>query len=196
MPTSSSTYSTPLASQAAISSSLIGREASETSAPPSQNVAKPSPVPGPSTVTARPPPDISLASSPTRMLIGSTVDEPVTKTSPSASSRSPPPPAAVPPVVVSVAPPVVAGAPVVSAPPVVASVPAVVSLAASSSSSSPHAAKTSTPANAPASARRRKEKVFTLSTPIVALSVTELGGSGGHRRNHRCRVIRAPVNDR
>ena len=52
------------------------------SAPPAQNVAKPSPVPGPSTVTASPPPDSSSASSPTRMLIGSTVDDPVTNTSP------------------------------------------------------------------------------------------------------------------
>ena len=93
MATSSSTYSTPFSSHWAISSSLIGREASAMSAPPVQNVAKPSPVPGPSTVTARPPPDISLASSPTRMLIGSTVEDPVTNTSPSASSTSPPPPA-------------------------------------------------------------------------------------------------------
>ena len=70
----SSTYSLPAASQAAFSSSLILRDASEMSVSPAQNFLKPSPVPGPSTVTARSPPLISSASSLTSTAIGSTVD--------------------------------------------------------------------------------------------------------------------------
>jgi hypothetical protein len=48
--TSSSTNGIPAASQAAISSALIGRDAPATSIDPSQNWANPSPVPGSSTV--------------------------------------------------------------------------------------------------------------------------------------------------
>ena len=48
--TLSSTYSMPASAQAAASSSLIAREASEMSVSPAQNFLKPSPVPGPSTV--------------------------------------------------------------------------------------------------------------------------------------------------
>jgi hypothetical protein len=75
MATWSSRYSIPASPHRAISSSLIGRLASEMSVSPEQNSWKPSPVPGPSTVTATP----WLASEnccPTRALIGSTVDEP------------------------------------------------------------------------------------------------------------------------
>src|SRR5688572_15163497 len=61
--TSSSTNSMPLSAQIAASSSLIARDASEMSASPAQNLANPSPVPGPSTVTASSPPDSSSASS-------------------------------------------------------------------------------------------------------------------------------------
>ncbi len=48
--TFSSMYSMPASTQAAASSSLIVREASEMSVSPAQNFLKPSPVPGPSTV--------------------------------------------------------------------------------------------------------------------------------------------------
>ena len=71
----------PASKQASFSESLIWREASEMSVAPSQNSLKPSPVPGPSTVT-----DTSGAtssnSSATRIEIGSTVDEPEMFTSP------------------------------------------------------------------------------------------------------------------
>ena len=60
----------------------MGREASETSVSPEQNNSNPSPVPGPSTDTAA---DglAALKASATSELIGSTVDEPETTTSPS-----------------------------------------------------------------------------------------------------------------
>ena len=82
MPTfSSMTLLMPLAKQSSFSESLIWREASEMSVSPSQNSLKPSPVPGPSTVT-----DTSGATSSnnsaTRIEIGSTVDEPEMFTSP------------------------------------------------------------------------------------------------------------------
>ena len=91
MATSSSTNSMPPSSQAAISSSLIGREASVMSASPAQNVAKPSPGARTFDGDGELATVSSTASSPTRMLIGSTVDEPVTKTSPPASSTAVPP---------------------------------------------------------------------------------------------------------
>ncbi|CAB4657379.1 unannotated protein [freshwater metagenome] len=47
--TLSSMNSTPLAAQVSISSALIAREAFEISVSPAQNLANPSPVPGPST---------------------------------------------------------------------------------------------------------------------------------------------------
>ncbi len=50
---------------------------------PSQNSAKPSPVPGPSTVAAMP--EQSRSFSPTAAEMGSTVEEPETFTSPSTS---------------------------------------------------------------------------------------------------------------
>jgi len=90
MPTLSSTTSMPASAQACASSSLIGRDAPVTSALPSQKIWKPSPVPGPSTVTLSSPPVSSSASSLTRTEIGSTVDEPVTKTVPPASSMAAP----------------------------------------------------------------------------------------------------------
>ena len=86
MPISSWMKSMPAAAQIAASSSLILREASETSASPAQNFLKPSPVPGPSTVTANWPSVFESASSLTSTAIGSTVDEPVTNTSPPAIS--------------------------------------------------------------------------------------------------------------
>ena len=49
MATFSSMYSTPFSAQVAASSSLMAREAFEMSVSPAQNLAKPSPVPGPST---------------------------------------------------------------------------------------------------------------------------------------------------
>jgi len=71
----------PEAKQSSFSASLIWREASEMSVSPAQNSLKPSPVPGPSTVT-----DTSGAtssnSSATRIEIGSTVDEPEMFTEP------------------------------------------------------------------------------------------------------------------
>ena len=82
--TLSSTNSMPAAAQAAASSSLIGREASEMSVSPAQKSANPSPVPGPSTVAAMPEPQ-SRSRSPTRAEMGSTVEEPETTTSPSTS---------------------------------------------------------------------------------------------------------------
>ena len=51
----SSTYSTPLESQIADSSSLIGREAFERSVSPRQKRSKPPPVPEMPTVTSTPP---------------------------------------------------------------------------------------------------------------------------------------------
>jgi hypothetical protein len=94
MPILSSMNSMPLAWQAAASSSLIAREASEMSVSPLQNVLKPSPVPGPSTATWTP----GLAPlnfSATRELIGSTVEEPEILIEP--ASCCPPPDAAPPP---------------------------------------------------------------------------------------------------
>src|SRR5687768_11810305 len=71
----------PLSEQAWISSSSIAREASATSALPLHSAAKPSPVPGPSTV--KPKSGLSARNdSATACEIGSTVDDPVTKISP------------------------------------------------------------------------------------------------------------------
>src|SRR5262245_1269840 len=81
MPTFSSMKSTPPSSQAVTSSALIGREASEMSVSPAQKRAKPSPVPGPSTVMAT----SGLESENTAAAaaeIGSTVDEPEIASSP------------------------------------------------------------------------------------------------------------------
>ena len=50
MATLSSMNSMPFAAQVSASSALMGRDASEMSVSPAQNLAKPSPVPGPSTV--------------------------------------------------------------------------------------------------------------------------------------------------
>ena len=86
MAIASSTNSIPASAHSWASSSLILRLASLMSASPAQNFLKPSPVPGPSTVTARPPSDLVSASSLTSTEIGSTVDEPVTNTSPSGSA--------------------------------------------------------------------------------------------------------------
>ena len=73
--------STPASSQAATSSALIGRDASETSVSPAQKRAKPSPVPGPSTVIATS--GLAAANSPAAAAeIGSTVDEPDTAIDP------------------------------------------------------------------------------------------------------------------
>ena len=79
--TSSSTYSIPAAAHFSASESLIFREASEMSDSPEQNLAKPSPVPGPSTVIAMSG-LASLNSLATAAVIGSTVDEPDTKIEP------------------------------------------------------------------------------------------------------------------
>src|SRR6266545_516085 len=68
-------YSTPAALQAAASSSLILREASLMSVSPLQKRAKPSPVPGPSTVYSTSG-FAAWKSSATMLVIGSTVDEP------------------------------------------------------------------------------------------------------------------------
>src|SRR5436190_24041227 len=79
--------STPASSQAVASSGLIGREASAmagASSPPAQNSAKPSPVPGPSTVAAIS--EQSRSFSPTAVEMGSTVEEPVTVSSPLVSA--------------------------------------------------------------------------------------------------------------
>ena len=81
MPTLSSTYSMPASLQAAASSSLILREASEMSAPSAQNSLKPSPVPGPVTDTFTSGCTVAKSSA-TATEMGSTVDEPVTTTSP------------------------------------------------------------------------------------------------------------------
>ena len=86
MATSSSMNSTPPSSQAAISSSLIGREASAMSVSPAQKRAKPSPVPGPSTVMATSGLDSANAAA-AAAEIGSTVDEPETTTSPGQPGR-------------------------------------------------------------------------------------------------------------
>ena len=84
MPTVSSVYSTPFVWQLAASSSSIAREASVASQSPAsalQNNSKPSPVPGPSIRTEAS--GLSSAnSSATSDEIGSTVEEPVTFTSP------------------------------------------------------------------------------------------------------------------
>jgi hypothetical protein len=80
--TLSSTYSMPASAQAAASSSLIAREASLMSVSPAQNLTKPSPVPGPSTVNAKPGFWAANASA-TPVLMGSTVDEPETRMLPS-----------------------------------------------------------------------------------------------------------------
>jgi hypothetical protein len=77
----------PLSSQAAASSSLIGREAFEMSVCPWQNTSKPPPVPEVPTDTLTP--GCSPAkSSPAAAVSGWTVDEPSTRTSP--DSESPP----------------------------------------------------------------------------------------------------------
>src|SRR6188472_3571438 len=87
----SSMNSIPASSHAAASSALIGREASEMSVSPWQKSAKPSPVPGPSTVA--PMLEQSSSFSPTAVEMGSTVEEPETLTSPSTSAgQSPLPP--------------------------------------------------------------------------------------------------------
>ena len=68
---------------------------------PAQNLAKPSPVPGPSTTIATPG-AMSAKASPAAIEIGSTVDEPDTEISPLSDERSvdtPPAPAVVPGVV-------------------------------------------------------------------------------------------------
>src|SRR5919106_4350616 len=75
----------PLASQAAISSSEIGRDASEMSVSPLQNSSKPSPVPGPSTATVTPELAIENCSA-TSDVMGSTVEEPETLMEPESSS--------------------------------------------------------------------------------------------------------------
>ena len=82
MATASSMYSIPASAHKVASSSLMAREAPVMSPSPAQNFLKPSPVPGPSTVTLRLPPSSVPANSPTLMEMGSTVDEPVTKTLP------------------------------------------------------------------------------------------------------------------
>ena len=105
--TLSSTYSTPASLQAAASSSLIARDASEMSVSPAQNFLKPSPVPGPSTVYSKPG-FASLNSRATPDEIGSTVDEPETKIEPETA----PPASGLP-----AAPPSVAGAVVAPEPP-------------------------------------------------------------------------------
>ncbi len=73
----SSTYSMPAALQAAASSSLILRDASEMSVSPAQKRLKPSPVPGPSIVGLKSGFDAMNASA-TPVEMGSTVDEPET----------------------------------------------------------------------------------------------------------------------
>ena len=74
--TLSSTYSTPLAAHLSASpSGLMARDASEMSVSPSQNRAKPSPVPGPSTVMATPG-EAALNASWMAVVMGWTVDEP------------------------------------------------------------------------------------------------------------------------
>ena len=85
--TLSSMKSMPEASHAATSSSLIGRDASETSISPAQNCANPSPVPGPSTVIARSG-FSSENAAPTAAEIGSTVDEPETAIDPETDPAS------------------------------------------------------------------------------------------------------------
>ena len=81
MPTRSSIQLMLLAAQSSASESLIAREAAEMSVSPVQNSLKPSPVPGPSTVTSTPG-STSSNSSATRTEIGSTVEEPEIFTSP------------------------------------------------------------------------------------------------------------------
>ena len=81
MATLSSTYSMPAPSHSATSSSEIAREASAMSASPAQNFWNPSPVPGPSTVNWKSG-FASLKASATPDEMGSTVDDPVTKTGP------------------------------------------------------------------------------------------------------------------
>ena len=75
MATLSSSYSMPLLSQAAVSSSLIGRDASEMSVSPAQNFSKPPPVPEVPTVT-RTPEFSSWNSSAAASVSGATVLEP------------------------------------------------------------------------------------------------------------------------
>src|SRR5918996_1775881 len=89
-PTCSSTYSMPLASQVAASSSSMGRDASEMSISPLQNSSKPSPVPGPSTAMSTPSFSVMNASAASEVM-GSTVDEPEMLIEP---ETSPPPPSA------------------------------------------------------------------------------------------------------
>ncbi len=84
MATFSSTYSTPASAQAWASSSLMAREASLMSVSPAQKRAKPSPVPGPSTLMATLG-FCSLKSSLTRVEMGSTVEEPEMTISPEMS---------------------------------------------------------------------------------------------------------------
>ena len=72
----SSTYSMPFFAQASPPPRSIGREASLMSVSPSQNRTNPSPVPGPSTVIETSEDTSSLKSSATRLVIGSTVEEP------------------------------------------------------------------------------------------------------------------------
>ena len=146
MPTLSSMKSIPAAAHVAASSSLIARDASAMSASPAQNLAKPSPVPGPSTETDTPG-AMSAKASPTAIEIGSTVDDPVTTMSPLREERSADDSgAAVVPgaIVVAAEPSVVAGAMVVAGRPWSAAArwcgAAVV--AAVLSSSSPQAAST------------------------------------------------------
>ena len=75
-------YSTPVAAHASASASLMARDAPEMSVSPLQNNSKPSPVPGPSTLTATPG-ATSSNNSATRTETGSTVEEPETSTVPS-----------------------------------------------------------------------------------------------------------------
>ena len=82
IPTCNSMYSTPVAAHASASASLMARDAPEMSVSPLQNNSKPSPVPGPSTLTATPG-ATSSNNSATRTETGSTVEEPETSTVPS-----------------------------------------------------------------------------------------------------------------
>ena len=84
--TAISAYSMPASAQAAASSSLIERDASEMSVSPAQNFLKPPPVPDWPTVTSTPSPSgVALNSSLAAAVSGATVDEPSTRTPPEAA---------------------------------------------------------------------------------------------------------------
>ena len=86
LPMRSSTNSTPLDSHASICSSLILEDASLMSVSPLQNNSKPSPVPGPSTVTLTSGLDPANFSD-TSIEMGSTVEEPEMTTDPEPDSE-------------------------------------------------------------------------------------------------------------